>query len=115
MPRRALDEAMVEADDQIKQAEEVAMNVSGDSKVWTIEVVIDEHADFTVAKALIRVNDQELGGWGRARRAPRDPDRPRIGDELAAARALSDLSRQLVHAAEAEIESFAGHRVTVQF
>jgi len=89
------------------------MNVPGDSKVWTIEVVIDESADVTEAKALLRVNDRELGGWGRARRAPQDPDRPHIGDELAAARALSDLSHQLVDAAATEIEGFAGHRVTV--
>jgi hypothetical protein len=37
-----------------------------------------EGADVTEAKALLRVNDRELGGWGRARRAPQDPDRPRI-------------------------------------
>ena len=89
------------------------MKVHSDSKVWTIELVIDENADVTEAKALLRVNGRELGGWGRARRAPEDPDRPRIGEELAAARALSDLSHQLVDAAVAEIEGFEGHRVNV--
>jgi hypothetical protein len=94
-------------------AGEAVMKVHSDSKVWTIELVIDESADVTEAKAMLRVNDRELGGWGRARRAPQDPDRPRIGDELAAARALSDLSHQLVDAAAAEIERFEGHRVNV--
>ena len=89
------------------------MKVHSDSKVWTLELVIDESADVTEAKALLRVNDRELGGWGRARRAPQDPDRPRIGEELAVARALSDLSHQLVEVAAAEIEEFEGHHVNV--
>ena len=89
------------------------MKVHSDSKVWTIELVIDEGADVTEAKALLSVNDRELGGWGHARRAPQDPDRPRIGEELAVARALSDLSHQLVEAAVAEIEEYEGHEVDV--
>jgi hypothetical protein len=89
------------------------MKLHRDSKVWTVELVIDESADVTEAKALLHVDDRELGGWGRARRAPQDPDRPHIGEELAVARALSDLSHQLVDAAAAEIEEFEGHRVNV--
>ncbi len=89
------------------------MKVHSDSKVWTIELVIDEGADVTEAKALLSVNDREFGGWGRARRAPQDPDRPCIGEELAVARALSDLSHQLVEAAVAEIEAYEGHEVDV--
>jgi len=38
---------------------------------------------------------------------------PVIGEELAAARALSDLSHQLLHAAAARIEDFEGHPVKV--
>ena len=89
------------------------MKVHSDSKVWTIELVLDAGADVTEAKALLSVNDRELGGWGRARRAPQDPDRPRIGEELAVARALSDLSHQLVEAAVAEIEEYEGDEVDV--
>jgi hypothetical protein len=44
-------------------------------------------------------------------RNPSDPDRPRVGEELAAARALSELSHKLVEAAAAEIEKFEGRRV----
>jgi hypothetical protein len=87
------------------------MKVHGQSKVWTIEVVLDEDESETEAKALLRVGDRELGGWGRARRNPHDPDRPRVGEELAAARALSELSHKLVEAAAAEIEEFESRRV----
>jgi hypothetical protein len=36
-----------------------------------------------------------------------------IGEELAAARALSDLSHQLLEAAADRIGSFEGHRINV--
>ena len=34
-------------------------------------------------------------GWGRARRNPTDPEMPSVGEEIAAARALADLSHHL--------------------
>jgi hypothetical protein len=40
-----------------------------------------------------------------SRRNPSDESEPRIGDELAAARALSDLAHQLMAAAASDIES----------
>ena len=87
------------------------MKVHGESRVWTIEVIFEEDESETEAKAVLHIADQELGGWGRARRNPSDPDRPRVGEELAAARALSELSHKLVEAAAAEIEKFEGRRV----
>ena len=70
------------------------MKMHSESRVWTIEVIFEEDESETEAKAVLRVADQELGGWGRARRNPSDPDRPRVGEELAAARALSELVPQ---------------------
>ena len=90
------------------------MKPSRESNVWTIEVLLEEDGDETDAKALLRVGDRELGGWGRARRNPHDPDRPRVGEELAVARALSDLSHRLLDAAALEIEEFEGRRVHLQ-
>jgi Domain of unknown function (DUF1876) len=87
------------------------MKPNRESKVWTIEVLLEEDQSETEATALLRVGDRELGGWGRARRNPHDPERPRVGEELAAARALSELSHKLVEAAAAEIEEFEGRRV----
>lgn len=44
-----------------------------------------------------------LRGHGVAHRHPRDSDVPEIGDELAAARALSELSHRLVESAAESI------------
>jgi hypothetical protein len=77
-----------------------------DERVWTVEIVLTESADQTHANAFLRGGEHELSGWGRSRRNPADPDVPLVGDELAVARALSDLSHQLVLAALEAIEAF---------
>jgi hypothetical protein len=72
------------------------------SRCWTVEIVIDEHGDEwrTHAQARLRTDEgSDLRGDGAARRSPRDADVPEIGDELAVARALADLARQLMEAA----------------
>lgn len=75
-------------------------------KTWTIQVSIDEEGDDTFADAGLAIeNKTEMHGRGMSRRNPADESVPQIGDELAAARALSDLAHQLVHAAAAHIES----------
>jgi hypothetical protein len=79
-----------------------------ETKVWSLEIAIGENPDETEAQALLRVGDAEMTGTGRARRNPRDPARPRVGEELAAARALTDLAHQLLEAAAREIEEFHG-------
>jgi hypothetical protein len=83
------------------------------SKVWSIEVFLTEDAETTQAEALLKLPDREFQGHGKARRNPTDPDVPRIGEELATARALSDMSHRLLHAAAEAIEVFEGHRVQV--
>jgi hypothetical protein len=80
-------------------------------RVWTIELVFTEDEDKTRADARMHTSRQDWHGWGRARRNPMDPDVPAIGEELAAARALADLSHQLVEAAAHGVESFEGHPV----
>lgn len=89
------------------------MRPHGDQQVWTVVVDLDETSDATEAKAVLAVGDLRVGGWGRARRNPTDPDRPRIGEELAVARALNDLAHQLLERAAAEIERVEGHGVRV--
>jgi hypothetical protein len=83
------------------------------TKSWSIEVSLTEDADTTHARAVLELGDRVFDGYGMARRNPSDPDIPRIGEELAISRALSDLEHQLVHAAVAAIEAFEGHRVTL--
>jgi hypothetical protein len=83
------------------------------TKVWSVEVSVTEDSETTKAHAALKVDEQGFDGYGIARRNPRDPEIPRIGEELAVARALADLQYQLVHAAVAAIEAFEGHRVTL--
>ena len=75
------------------------------SKRWTVEVHIDEHEGRTRALARLPHRDGTgLVGLGLARLNPADRDVPEIGDELAVARALSDLGHQLLDAAAGDIE-----------
>ena len=83
------------------------------TKVWSIEVSLTEDPETTHAHAALKLGDRAFNGYGVARRNPSDPEVPRIGEELATARALSDLQHKLVHAAVAAIEAFEEHRVAL--
>ncbi|HSI93051.1 MAG TPA: DUF1876 domain-containing protein [Jiangellaceae bacterium] len=75
------------------------------TKRWTVDVYIDEHEDTTRAEARLRTRDDtQLTGVGTAHRNPSDVDVPEIGDELAVARALGELSRKLLRTAAEDIE-----------
>ena len=81
-------------------------------KHWTVSVDIDEHDGRTRAVARLPFRDTDhLTGVGLARLNPADKDVPEIGDELAAARALSELSHRLLEAAASEIEQGSGRPV----
>jgi hypothetical protein len=74
-------------------------------KHWTVDIEIDEHDGRTRAVARL---EPQVGNWlvgvGRARLNPVDRDVPDIGDELAVARALSDLAHTLLEVAAGDIE-----------
>lgn len=80
---------------------------------WTVTVFLDEHDTETHASARLRTGETELTGHGVARRNPRDSDVPEIGDELAVARALSDLANLLFQATVGDLEAFTHQRATV--
>jgi hypothetical protein len=82
-------------------------------RVWTVDIAFTEDEDHTRADAILDAGADRYHGWGRARRNPIDPDRPRIGEEIAAARALEQLVAQLQGEAEHEIEDFEGRPVHV--
>ncbi len=72
---------------------------------WRIELTFDEDDIRTDATARLQLPDgAELQAHGHARRNPADPARPKIGEEIASARALSDLVHQLLEKAAGEIE-----------
>jgi hypothetical protein len=73
-------------------------------KKWTVEVSIDEGPGMTRAKAQLRWHDREIVGVGTSRLDPADRSVSEIGDELAAARAVSDLGRRLLSASAQDIE-----------
>lgn len=76
------------------------------TKSWTVLISLDEHDDDTRAEAVLDMQGKtEIRGKGRARRNPSDPEVPMIGDELATARALSDLAHRLLDRAAHDIES----------
>jgi Domain of unknown function (DUF1876) len=83
------------------------------AQTTTVQITLDEDEEHTEAHATIRLRDRDFVAGGRARRNPRDPNVPVVGEELAVARALSDLSHQLLATAAETIESFVGHRVTL--
>jgi len=67
-----------------------------ETKEWIVRIALDEIGDDTHARAMLTTSSgQQVEGKGHARRNPSDPSVPRIGDELAASRALSDLAGQL--------------------
>ena len=81
--------------------------------IWRLSIAFTEEGDRTRADAILEPADARFHGFGQAKRAPEDPSIPMIGDELAAARALSDLSHQLLQAAADRIEGFEGRPVKV--
>ena len=76
------------------------------TKTWQITLAINEDGDDTHADAVLQLdNKMELRGRGMSRRNPRDESEPRIGDELAAARALAELAHELLGIAASDIEA----------
>jgi len=81
---------------------------------WTVNISFTEDGDRTRADAILDLASQKFHGFGQAKRAPADPNVPVVGQDLAAARALSDLSHKLLEAAAERIESFEGNPVKLQ-
>ena len=75
------------------------------TKTWTVEIFIGEQEGRTHAQARLTSerSARQLTGEGTARLNPTDSDVPEIGDELATARALSDLAHHLLDAAAEDI------------
>ena len=71
---------------------------------WKVRLYLSEEEGTTKAHVVLETGTTALTGRGVAHRNPADMDVPEIGDELAAGRAMHDLGRQLVDAAERDIE-----------
>ena len=74
-------------------------------KSWQVDVSIEEHEERTRAKARLSWAGRKLVGVGLARLDPADQPVAQIGDELAVARALADLSNQLFALTSTDIQA----------
>jgi hypothetical protein len=84
------------------------MNLNDD---WPVSLSVSETDGQTRAEAsLVMPGGDRLAGHGQARRNPADREVARIGAQIAAARAFSDLAGQLLHAAAAAIEDSTHER-----
>ncbi|MED7948562.1 MULTISPECIES: DUF1876 domain-containing protein [unclassified Streptomyces] len=73
---------------------------------WHIEMEFREEGARTTAAALLRLGDgTEVRAHGYTSRHPSDPEQLRVGEEIAAARALNDLASQLLTKAHGEIQA----------
>jgi Rv2632c-like len=78
---------------------------------WSVGLDIIEIDGQTHAEArLAMVGKDELVGRGEARRHPADEEVTLIGEQIAAARALSDLAGKLLYAAATGIEDMTHER-----
>jgi hypothetical protein len=77
------------------------MNTVGD---WSVMLSVTARDDSTEAEARLG-GDTDLTGHGTARRNPADQNVTKIGEELAVARALSDLAHRLLRVATADVET----------
>jgi hypothetical protein len=76
------------------------------TRTWTVRIVLGESEDTTEADAVLEMDGKtEIRGHGTSRRNPDDPSVPMIGEELATARALSDLAHQLLNVCAHDIEN----------
>lgn len=73
---------------------------------WNIDLTFAEDIDHTTATAVVTTPaGRQLRGTGQASRNPHDRPVPRIGEEVAGARALSNLAHELLEYAAREIET----------
>jgi hypothetical protein len=83
-------------------------------KRWNVEILIGEIDARTYAEAQLydEIRD-DLVGTGEARVNPADPNIPDIGDEIAVARALSDLGHRLLVTAAGDLEDATHEHVSL--
>ncbi len=85
------------------------------TKTWTVEILLTEDEGATHARAHLKTEPtaEALIGHGLARVGPHDKDIPEIGDELAAARALSELAGRLLGTSADDIATATEEDVTL--
>jgi hypothetical protein len=75
---------------------------------WTVRISLFEGDDTTARAVLVADPLEGIRATGVSHRRAQDPPQPRIGDEVAVARALRHLADQLLEQATSDIESSTG-------
>ncbi|MFE9452499.1 DUF1876 domain-containing protein [Streptomyces sp. NPDC006739] len=76
---------------------------------WHVELEFLEDDEHTRAVALVRLPDgSEVRSHGHASRHHTDVNQPRVGEEIAGARALNELAMELLSKAHTEIDAESG-------
>lgn len=84
------------------------MNRVGD---WSVMLSVSARDGSTEAEARLPMSGgTDLTGHGTARRNPADQNVTKIGEELAVARALSDLAHRLLRVATSDVETITHGR-----
>lgn len=81
---------------------------------FTVEITVDDVHDGTNATAKMAWEDGELIGRGRTTLDSDDHFPEQVGENLAVARALSDIAGKLYAATASDIQSVTGERVSVR-
>ena len=82
-----------------------------EAKTWRIDVYIGENDGRTYAEARLHTElGDRLSGIGLAQVHPNDRDVPEIGEELAVARALTDLGHRLLLTTSGDIRQVTGDK-----
>jgi hypothetical protein len=83
-----------------------------DARQWRVEILVGEDEGRTYAEAVLRDDiGNHVRGAGRAQVAPDDTNVPEVGDEIAVARALRDLSHRLLAIAKDDVEELTHEKV----
>ncbi|MFD7132794.1 DUF1876 domain-containing protein [Streptomyces sp. NPDC059894] len=76
---------------------------------WHVDMEFQEDDQHTRAVAMVRLPDgSEVKAQGHASRHSIDANQPRVGEEIAGARALNELAMQLLTKAHTEIDEASG-------
>ena len=77
---------------------------------WTVRISLFEGEDTTARAVLVADPLEGIRATGVSHRRSQDPPQPRIGDEVAVARALRHLADQLLEQATTDIEASTGEQ-----
>lgn len=90
-------------DATVQRAAPVGAPSGMETRTATIDLRVEEDGERCEARATMRTSTGVFVGIGTARRNPKDPVVPMIGEEFAIARSLTDLAVQLEEAARAAV------------